>query len=131
MWNVLSSRNSTSICLHQILFNIVKHGRHVWGQVRGDPAGDEGRHGQGVPQVHGVPEPAEHQPAASGQRPDQRQVRQAEAAGGGEGQARQGEGGLRGVEEEVLTLSDNQQSQDDNEVDFTLVQNNKINPVSI
>ena len=101
------------------------------GQVRGDPAGDEGRHGQGVPQVHGVPEPAEHQPAASGQRPDQRQVRQAEAAGGGEGQARQGEGGLRGVEEEVLTLSDNQQSQDNNEVDFTLVQNNKINPISI
>ena len=32
------------------------------------------------------------------------------------------------MEEEVLTLSDNQQSQDDNEVDFTLVQNNKIKP---
>ena len=93
--NILQHRQTRPTCL---------------GQVRGDPAGDEGRHGQGVPQVHGVQEPAEHQPAAGGQRPERRQVRQAETAGGGAGQARQGEGGLRGVEEEVLTLSDNQQS---------------------
>ena len=56
--------------------NLVRHRQTrptCLGQVRGDPAGDEGRHGQGVPQVHGVPEPAEHQPAAGGQRPDQRQ----------------------------------------------------------